>query len=135
MAVGGDIIEVTYSHPTIGQGSFFPKANEGNTFDPGGIRTADDASQIAGAGEFIAQKNRVRGSFEVVCVNDMNTRNDIEVVQQLAADPVPADYTVSVINGTVWKASGFPVGDLQADVNASTFTLKIGATRWEKIVG
>ena len=58
---GGDILEVTYSHPTLGQGAFFPKANEGNTFDPGGFRNNDDVNQIDGAGELIVQKNRVRG--------------------------------------------------------------------------
>jgi len=135
MAVGGDIIEITYTHPTLGSGSFFPKANEGNTFDPGGIRTADDANMISGSGGLIAQKNRVRGSFEVVIENDMNVRNDAQVVADLAADPVAADWTVSIINGTVWGATVFPVGDIQPDVNASTFTLKLGTGAWKKIVG
>ena len=49
MASHGDITEVTFNHPTIGQGVFFPKANEGNTFDQGGIRTSDDASIISGS--------------------------------------------------------------------------------------
>jgi hypothetical protein len=44
MAVHGDILEVTYNHPTLGSGVFYPKANEGNKFDPGGFRNNDDAS-------------------------------------------------------------------------------------------
>lgn len=135
MATGGDITEVTYNHPTIGQGSFFPKANEGNTFDPGGIRTADDANMISGSGALIAQKNRVRAHFEILIENDMNIRNDASVVAQLAADPVAADWTVSIINGTVWGGTGFPVGDIAPDVNASTFTLKVACGTFKKIIG
>lgn len=134
-AIGGDITEITYNHPTIGQGSFFPKANEGNTLDLGGIRNNDDASMISGDGELIDQKNRVRGFAEIVVANDMNTRNDLNVARLLAADPVKADYTISHINGTVWKCKGSIVGDLQADTNAATFSLKIAAANFEKIVG
>jgi len=135
MAVHGDITEITYNHPTIGQGVFYPKANEGNTLDTGGIRTADDASQIAGDGSIIAQKNRVRASFECLLEDDQNVRNDADKAKKLAADPVPAEYTVSIINGTVWSGSGFPVGDIQTDVNAGTFTLKVAAPEFKKIIG
>lgn len=135
MAVHGDITEITYNHPTIGQGVFFAKANEGNTLDTGGIRTADDTSMIAGDSSIIAQKNRVRASFEVLLEDDQNVRNDSDIAKQLAASPVPAEYTISIINGTVWAGSGFPVGDIQTDVNAGTFTLKVAAPIFKKIVG
>lgn len=135
MAVHGDITEITYNHPVIGQGVFFPKAAEGNTYDTGGIRNSDDASMIAGDGSLIVTKNRVRGFFEVVIENDMNTRNDADIVAQLAADSVPAQYTFSLINGTVWAGSGFPVGDIAPDVNAGTFTLKVASGGFKKIVG
>lgn len=132
MATGGDIIEIRYSHPTLGQGVFFPIANQGNTFDIGGIRTADDANMISGSGEPVWQLNRVRGHFECLVENDMNVRNDAKIASDLAASPVVADWTVSVINGTVWSGSGKPVGDIAPDVNASTFTLKIAAGTWKK---
>lgn len=135
MAVHGDIIEVTYNHPTIGSGVFFPKAAEGNTFDPGGIRNSDDANGIAGDGSLILTKNRVRGFFEIMIENDMNTRNDAEVIKALSADPLPAQWTISVINGTVWAGSGVPVGDINPDVNAGTMTLKIASANFKKIVG
>ena len=134
-AVGGDITEITYNHPTIGQGTLFPKANEGNTLDPGGIRTSDDASMIDGTGQPIWHLYRVRGSLEILCANDMNTRNDIEVVRQLQESSLPADWTFTMINETVWGCSGKPVGDIAADVNASTFTLKIASGNFKKIVG
>ena len=134
-ATGGDITEITFNHPTLGAGSFFPKANEGNTLDLGGIRNNDDTNMISGDGELINQKNRVRGFAEIVVANDLNTREDLLVASNLAADPVGADYTVSLINGTVYKCSGTIVGDISADINAATFTLKIATARFEKIVG
>ena len=135
MAVHGDILEVTYNHPTLGSGVFEPKAGEGNTFDPGGIRTNDDGGGITSNGDLIVTKNRVRGSFEVMIENDMNVRNDAQVIADLAANSVPAEYTVSIINGTVWAGSGFPVGDIAPDTNAGTMTLKIASGNWKKIVG
>lgn len=133
MAVHGDIIEVTYNHPTLGNGVFFPKANEGNTYDPGGIRNADDANMIAGNSDLILQKNRVRGFFEVLIENDQNVRNDATKVAALAADPVPANWTFTLINGTVYAGTGVPVGDINPDINAGTFTLKVAAPVFNKI--
>ena len=135
MAVSGDIIEITYNHPTLGSGTFFPKAGEGNTYDPGGIRTADDAAMIAGDGSPIWQKNRTRGSFEVVIENDQNVRNDAQKISDLMASNEPADWTFEVINGTVWCGSGMPVGDIQPDINAGTMTLKVAGGGFKKIVG
>jgi len=133
--VAGQITEITYNHPTIGSGTFFPKAGEGNTYDPGGIRTADDAAMISGGGGAIWQKNQVMGFFEVVIANDQNVRNDAQVIADLMADPVEADYTFSIINGTVFGCSGIPVGDVQPDVNAGTVTIKVASTDIKKIVG
>ena len=135
MAVHGDITEITYNHPTIGQGVWFPKANEGNTLDTGGVRTSDDQNMIAGDGSLIQQKNRVRAFFEVLCEDDQNIRMDADVAKRLAADPVPADYTVTLINGTVWAGTGVPVGDIQTDINAGTFGIKVAAPIFKKIVG
>jgi hypothetical protein len=136
MAVGGDIIEITWNHPTLGTGVLYPKAAEDTTFDLGGLRSADDANMIAGNGEMIDQMNRVRWSFEGTIANDMNTRNDAEKMVALAGSPVLADWTLTHINGTVWGGTGKPVGDIQPNGNAATFTLKIsGSGVLKKIVG
>jgi hypothetical protein len=135
MAVHGDITEVTCNHPTLGSITFFPKAAEGNTFDPGGFRNSDDANGIAGDGSLIVTKNRVRGFFEVMIENDMNVRNDANTLKELSASPKPADWTFSIVNGTVWAGSGIPAGDINPDVNAGTLTLKVASGNWKKIVG
>lgn len=135
MAVHGDIIEVAYSHPTLGSGVFSPKANEGNTFDPGGFRNEDDSNMVTGNGTLMMKKNRVTGFFEIVVENDMNADNTAIKLKALAADNVQADWTVTHVNGSVWAGSGFPVGDIQPDVNAGTMTLKVVAAEFTKIAG
>jgi hypothetical protein len=134
--VGGDIIEITYNHPVLGTGTFFPKAGEDNTYDIGGPRSDDDANMITGAGEMIDSMKRVRPFFEAVVANDQNSRNDLDVARQLAGSPIPADWTISIINGTVWGLQGKPVGDLQGNISAATFTLKVaGSNVMKKISG
>ena len=135
MAVGGDILEITYNHPTLGSGILRPKAGEDNSYDLGGIRTNDDANSIDGGGTPIYQKNRVMAMFEVVVANDQNVNEDLEQMIALAADPVEAEWTFSLINGTVYGGTGVPVGDLQGNINQATFTLKVAGASFKKIVG
>ena len=78
----------------------------------------------------------VRGSLECLCVNDMNLRNDIDIARQLAGSLTDAVWTASIINGTVWKFSGRPVGDIAADVKRFDFLqLKLRSGLAEKISG
>lgn len=136
MAVGGDIEEISFNHPTLGTATFFPKSGEDSTFDEGGFRTSDDANMIAGGSEMIRQVNRVRWSLECPIAWDMNTRSDIKKLRDLAKDPVEATWTISHINGTVWSGKGVPVGDIQGNGNQATATLKIaGGGELVKIVG
>lgn len=136
MAVGGDIIEITYNHPTLGSGTVYPKAAEDSTFDLGGYRSADDANMVSGNGEMIDQLNQVRWSFEGTVAWDMNTRGDLEKLTALNASPELSDWTFTHINGTVYGGKGKPVGDMQGNGNAATFTLKVsGGGGLKKIVG
>jgi hypothetical protein len=135
MPVGGDILEITYNHPTLGSGVIYPKSAEDSTFDLGGFRSADDANMIDGGGRMIDQMNRVRWSLESTVAWDMNSSLELEKVVALAKSPVLADWTISHINGSVYSGKGKPVGDLQGNGNAATFTLKIaGSGEIKKIV-
>lgn len=125
MPTGGDIVEITYNHATVGSGVIFPKAAEDNTFDLGGFRSGDDMNMVDGGGNMLDQMNRARWAVEVVVSNDMNSREEIEKMNELAASPLPATWTFSHINGTVYTGNGKPVGDLSNNVNQSTFTLKV----------
>ncbi len=136
MATGGDIIEITFNHPTLGTGTIFPKAGEDSTYDVGGFRSNDDANSIDGGGNMIDQMNRVRPMFEIVVANDMNTNQTLEQLAALAASPVAADWTFSIVNGCVYGMTGKPVGDLQGEINKATFKLKVaGGGTAKKIVG
>jgi hypothetical protein len=135
-ATGGDIVEISYNHPTLGSGILSPKSAEDSTFDLGGYRGDDDANKVDGAGRTIRTLNRVRWSFEGPVSWDANISNELETLKKLAGDPVEADWTITSINGTVWKAKGAPVGDLQGSGQDATIDLKIsGGGVMEKISG
>ena len=134
--IGGDVFEVTFNHPTVGDGTFFVKSGEDTTFDPGGFRTADDENSIAGNGQIIKKMNRVRWSFEGPVAWDMNGNNEIDVLKQLASNPVDANYTISHINGTVWSGEGTIVGDIKGATQDASIPIKIaGSNELKKIVG
>ena len=135
MPVGGDIIEVTYNHPTLGSGVLYPKSAEDSTFDLGGFRGNDDANGIDGGGRNIRQLNQVRWSFEGSVSWDMNIENELLKVADMAKDVQEATWTFTSINGSVWQGLGAPVGDVQGNGNTSMFTLKVsGAKGMKKII-
>lgn len=125
MAVGGDIVEITFNHPTLGSGTIFPKSAEDSTFDLGGFRSNDDGNMIDGGGNMIDQMNRVRWSFETTVAWDANVDETLEKLVGLASSPDQADWTFTSINGTIYGGKGKPVGDLQGNGNSATFALKL----------
>lgn len=134
--VGGDIIEVTWNHPTLGSGILLPKAAEDSTYDLGGFTTGDDANMITGSGDAIYQMNNTRWSFEVTCAWDMNTRGDLEKMQALGANSGESTFTITNINGTVYSGTGKPVGPVTGNGNNGTFKLKVsGGGGMKKISG
>lgn len=125
MPVGGDILEITYNHPTLGNGVIFCKAAEDSTFDLGGVKSNDDAGGIDGGGRMITQLNRVRWSVSVTVAWDMQLNLDLEKLTALAGSPLDATYTISHINGAIYSGTGRPVGDVAGNGNAATFSLKL----------
>jgi hypothetical protein len=136
MAVGGDITEITYNHPTLGAGIVFPKSGEDTTWNLGGFRSNDDNQMVDGSGAMIDQMNRSRWFVESTVSWAMNDRQELEKLVALAESPVPADWTFSHVNGTVYGAKGKPVGDMDSNANQATFTLKVaGGGKLKKISG
>lgn len=134
MAVGGDILEITYNHPTLGNGTIFPKADEDSTFDLGGFRSADDDAGVDGSGSPITTMSRKRWSAEATVAWDMNNRNELEKLVALAEHPVETTFTISHINGSIYGGKGRPVGDLKGAGKGATFPLKIsGGGKLNKI--
>jgi hypothetical protein len=134
--VGGDCIEITFNHPTVGSGTFFPKSGEDTTLDLGGYVSNDDEQMITGNGQMIDQMNAKRWSFESTLAFDANDKNELEKIQLLHNSPVAADWTFAFINGTTWGGSGKPVGDNKGNGNAATIALKVsGGGKLKKITG
>jgi hypothetical protein len=123
--IGGDVLEVSYKHPTLGSGSFFVKAGEDTTIDLGGFRSDDDANGIAGDGQMMTKINAVRWSYEAPVAWSKTTTNELAVLSDLAKDPVDADWTISAIDLSVFVGKGRPVGDLAGATQDSTIPLKI----------
>lgn len=134
--IGGDISEVTFKHPTVGDGVFTVKSGEDTSFDPGGFRNDDDANGITGNGIAIYKKNNMRWSFEAPYSWDMNTNNEIDLLKQIAESPLEADFTFSHVNGTVWAATGQVVGDIVGAMQDASIPIKLsGGGGAKKIVG
>lgn len=124
--IGGDIIEMTYNHPTLGSGKLFPKSKEDGTLDPGGFRSEDDASMITANGTLITQLNRVAASLETPPIAQDSLGDDqLAAIADMAGSPVDADWTVTHISGAIYGAKGRPVGDLSYSTNAGTFSFKL----------
>lgn len=122
---GGDTLEITCNHPTLGSLKFATKSNESYTLDPGGYRSNDDANSLTGGGTFVDQVNRVRWLFEGVFMTDFSSNNELDVLPELAASAELGTWTISHISGVVWTGKGKPVGDLQADTNTAQMTVKL----------
>ncbi len=136
MATGGDLIEATYNHSTLGTGTFYFKAAEDGSFNLGGYVSADDMNMVDGGGNMIDQINQTRWKVEGTISWDMNSSDELSKLVSLAGNPLQADWTFSHINGTVWGGTGKPVGEYVGSTNGATVPLMIsGGGRLKKISG
>lgn len=122
---GGDLVEITCNHPTLGDFTFSTKSNESYTMDPGGFRSNDDANGVTGSGKMINQLNRVRWSFEGPLVADLVTAEEVLNIPALAGNPDLSTWTFTHISGAIYRGTGTVVGDIQFDTNTSMLTIKI----------
>lgn len=132
--VHGDILEITFNHPTLGSGIFNPKSTEDTTYDLGGFRSDDNEDGVDGAGNMIDRMTRKRWSFEAPIAWDANNAETLEKLNALAASPVQAQWTITSINGTVYGGQGKPVGDLKGNGANGTIQLKVsGGGKLKKV--
>lgn len=126
MAVNaGDIEEITYSHPTVGNGTLYPKSQEEFTFDYGGIRTSDSDDNVDGGGRSINVMQNKRWFIEGPIIWDRSQKKELDKLVQLASDPEEAEWTIQHIDGSVYKGKGKPVGDLQGNAGNGQIPLKV----------
>ena len=122
---GGDIIEISYNHPTVGSGVLSPVTAQDNEYDLGGVRTTDDENMVTSKGEAIYIMNNKRWSATTLITSDMNIRQEYEKMLAISASLEEATWSFLHINGTVYRGKGKPVGDIKLNVNQSTFSLKL----------
>ena len=131
---GGDIVEISYNHPTIGSGVLYPKSGEEFNYDIGGIRTDDEAQGVTGDGRTLNKKTRSRWMIEGPVGWDMNVEDELQKLTDMAGDPLEADWTTTHVNGDVRRATGSPVGDVVGNAGSATIALKVaGGGVLEKI--
>lgn len=134
-AIGGDIIEIKYNHPTLGSGILFPKAGEDSEFDPGGFRKDDSEDGVDGSGAAIYKMNRKRWKCTTTLAWDDITRQELEKLVAIAESAVEATWTISKVSGAVYKGLGSIVGDIKGNGNSSTIPLNLaGSAKMEKII-
>lgn len=122
--IGGDISEISINNSQVGNRVLKVKANEGNTYDPGGLRANDDASQVTTAAEPIWQLNMKMGGLMVTCINDMVLKTD-EYLVAVAGSLVDSVFTFTVVNGKSYRGTGRIVGDIVPNINDSTVSLTL----------
>jgi hypothetical protein len=125
MAKGGDILEITFNHPTAGSGTILPKADEDSTWSLGGFKIDDDDNAIDGGGNPIIKMTRKRWSLETVVAWEKTPVDNLQQQEDIASSGVPAQYTIQFATGVIYRANGFPVGDIEGNGNSSTFGLKL----------
>lgn len=132
--LGGDITEISCSHPSLGDFRFATKADEDYSVDFGGFRNDDDASNISGAGALVSKKNRVRWSVEGPLLVDLQAGQDSKSINDLAESSEPGVWTYTHISGAIWKGTGEIVGDLVVGSNTAQIPVKVsGGGKLEKI--
>lgn len=135
-ATGGQITNITFNHPTLGSGTFFPKSDESSTYQLGGPKSEDDDSLIDGGEGMIDIMQNKRPGFQAVIAWDANIQETLEKVNAMAASPVLGNWTITSVNGTVYALKGKPVGPVDGSGNEATVQLKVaGGGRMKKIVG
>ena len=123
--LGGDITEVTISHPSLGDFRFATKSDESYNIDFGGFRNADDSAAVTGNGKKIGKKNRVRWSFEGPLLVDLKNKVDQKNIQDLVNSDEDFTLTITHTSGAIWKGEGEIVGDLVIDSNTAQLPIKI----------
>lgn len=131
--VGGDMLEITCSHPEHGDFRFDPKANESFTLNKGGVRTNDDANSVTSNGTIIQQKNNTLWNAEGPIAVDMEGEQS-DYLNKVTASSELGTWVFTHISGAVYTGKGIPVGDLSEDTNTAQQTLKIaGSGKLSKI--
>lgn len=123
MSLGGDLLECTFNHPTLGSGAFYGKADEDMEVDTGGYTSDDDTNGISGNGIVISKMSRKRWEYSLPAIlNETAPFNVLEKLQELQDSTEPADWTFTLVTGKIVSGTGKPVGDIKANFNTGVIS-------------
>jgi hypothetical protein len=131
MGRGGDIEEITISHPTIGKRSFAVEKGADNTLDLGGY---SKEIEMNGNGTARASLERKPWMIENVSLNIEADNEDLEFLQNVQDSPIDSEFTFSYVVGDVYRGTGSLTGDLKHNTKSSLAAVTIsGGGKCEKI--
>ena len=135
MFTGGDLIEITCQHPTIGLIRLAPKGSEDTEIDPGGYMNQDSDDSVTGDGQNIVVKNAKRWSVVTPPIGLSESPNNLIQLQQVIDSAEEAVWTFTFIDNSVYKGTGTIMGDLKGNKNTAMInSIKVGGGgRLEKI--
>ena len=119
---GGDCLEITCNHPTLGSLRLDPKGSEDTEIDFGGYIVADGDDSVTGAGTNIKQMNRKRWSVACPPVGWGSDPDTLQKLQEIQDDLNEAPWTFTFIDGSVYKGTGSISGDMKGNKNAGTIS-------------
>lgn len=125
--IGGDFLQMTISHPTVGSMILEGISGADGTAKVGGAGIEnEDNGAITGGRNLIISKRVVPDSIETEWANDMSaTVPQYEFVRAVAAAPQEAKFTFSHISGEVYSGTGTIVGEITLDTKASKMSFKV----------
>ena len=131
MGRGGDIEEITISHPDVGKRSFAVEKGGDNTLDLGGYVKE---IEMNGNGTARAVQERKPWMIENIALNVEADNKDLEFLQDVQDSPNDAEFTISYVVGDVYRGTGTLTGDLKHNTKTSLVAVNIsGGGKAEKI--
>lgn len=124
---GGDTPEITCNHPTLGMFSFEGYGGEDWTYNKSNKVADDDDAAIGANGTFIDKRTSTRDSVSGPVAGSPGD-NTFENLVLLQSDTVLGVWTVANANGSVYKLTGKPVGQIAMSAMDSKIALKIAGS-------
>lgn len=123
--IGGDLLEISIIHPTVGAKIFYGVAGETTSIKLGGVENEDNGI-VDGGQNLLVSKKLVPGHITGPVSNDESASlTEFEFAQLVAASPVEATITFRYINDAIYSGQGTFMGEMMLDAKAATFPIKL----------
>lgn len=132
MPSGGSLVDITCNHPDLGVFSFDPYGSEDSTYMKGGVVSDDDDTAITGNNKIVNKQTLMRDSFSATAAGSPGDLT-LENLQSLGGAINPGVWTFTNINGTIYKITGWIVGQMTANGMDSKIPFKVAGNNFQII--